>query len=168
MPVGWVNKVGSSPTFLAIFQNRIVEFRGNPAPGEPSTRGNPAPGFVLDLILMVSFGFFTPARLDSQAEMMFPWKRWTQRVPGSHMPPRNRGISLGTKNFEKLGKLCDGKHPKRKKKNPMARKKTYLAGVHLLVYRGCICRHSDWGGWKKNGRLEGTCGLVRLLLVKTG
>lgn len=40
--------------------------------------------------------------------------------------PKKRGNFLGTKSFEKLGKLCDGKHPKRKKKNPVARKKHIL------------------------------------------
>ena len=168
MPVGWVNKVGSSPTFLAIFQNRIVEFRGNPAPGEPSTRGNPAPGFVLDLILMVSFGFFHTCQAwfaswnDVSLETMNP--------TGSRKPyaPKKQGNFFGDEELREVGEVMWWKASKTKKEKSNGQKKDIscrrpplgVQRLHLPPFRL---------GWvKKNGRLEGTCGLVRLLLVKTG
>ena len=87
---------------------------------------------------------------------------------GSRKPCPKNGEFLGDEELWELGEVMWWKASETKKEKSSGQKKTHLAGVHLLVYRGWICRHSDCGGWKKNGRLVGTCGHVRLLLVKTG
>lgn len=106
--------------------------------------GNPAPGGTLDLIFMVSFGFFHACQAWFASCWCFPE---TMNPTGSRKPyaPKNENF-LGDEELWEIGQVMWWKASETKKETSSGQKKTYLAGVHLLVYRGWICRHSDCDG----------------------